>query len=288
MANARGKTVDTTSLRLVAHTAIYGEIHRDYLAHCLRYNHVAQYLNRGALHKTAHVLDVGCGIETPLPRLLSSMMMTHTTGSYTGVDYGAIRWPRQLKSFKTTFLEKADFVTVELPRRAFDVVTCFEVLEHVEAPHAFAMLSRMAELMEGSSVAFVSTPCYDPKVGPADNHVNEMSHAGFRVLLEAAGFEVLNVWGTFASQKDYKRQLTEASPELAALFERLQAYYHPCVLACLLAPLFPTFARNCLWQLRSAEPTLPTAAQLKELATPSHGSSVDWPRDLKRIIKEQK
>jgi SAM-dependent methyltransferase len=287
--NAKGKSIDTTSLHLVGHTAIYGEIHRDYLAHCLRYSHVARYLNEGKRCSSSHILDVGCGSEAPLARLLRSMMMVFKTGSYTGVDYGPVAWPWPKTSpekARTRFIERADFATVELPRDEYDAIVCFEVLEHVEPLHAFTMLKRMAALLRPKGAAFISTPCYDSVVGPAKNHVNEMSFNGLEALLWAAGFEVERVWGTFASQKDYKGLLKSRGID-AELWSSLSSYYDSSVLSCLFAPLFPERARNCIWKLRSGDrPVLLNVAERKRLAGSDHGSSERWPKDFMRIMKE--
>lgn len=287
MANKRGKSIDTTYLSIAGQVAKKGFIHRDYLAHCLRYSHVAKFMNESHRYATAHVLDVGCGREVPLARLLYSMMMTHTTGSYTGVDYGPVPWPdviqQDTKKFKLKLLERADFSTVELPRKKFDVITSFEVLEHVEAIHCFKMLQRMRSVVSSDGTVFLSTPCYDQKVGAADNHVNEMSHDGFKALLLGAGFRVSNVWGTFASQKDYKKLLTEPQ---RLIFDQLSSYYDSNVVACLFAPLFPEQSRNCIWELKPSSVKAIDQDDLKRLARPEHGSSVAWSKQLKQIAKE--
>jgi hypothetical protein len=219
--------------------------------------------------------------------MLYSMMMVHSTGSYTGVDYGPIPWPDSIsettKKFKAKFFEKSDFVKLELPRKTFDVITSFEVLEHVEAEHAYDMMRKMRMSISKQGHVFLSTPCYDPKVGPADNHVNEMSFEGFKALIEAAGFEIDKVWGTFASQKDYKKLMTEAQ---RSVFDSLIEYYDSGVASCMFAPLFPAQARNCIWKLRPGSIHGLEAADLKKLATPEHGSSELWPKQLKKIMKE--
>ena len=43
MANARGKKVDTTYLS-IDNAEERGFLHRDYIAHCLRWSHVVKYL----------------------------------------------------------------------------------------------------------------------------------------------------------------------------------------------------------------------------------------------------
>lgn len=293
--NRKGKTVDTTSLYFLKSTGgnDLGRrmmIHRDYLAHCLRWSHVVRYLQRGKRHQTAHVLDVGCGREALLPRLLSSMRLGHTTGSYTGVDYGPIDWPDLInprsKKFRMKLLPNIDFAIDSLPRKRYDVVTSFEVLEHVEPMHAFRMLQRVHEVIGARGVAFLSTPCYDLRVGAAGNHVNEMSYDGFHALLQLAGLRMKGVWGTFASQRDYRQTLSECYPGIDEAVDALREYYDSAVLACLLAPLVPEHARNCLWRVSRTTPTVLQPKILKQLATPRHGSSAEWPKTLKRLNQE--
>lgn len=289
MANAYGKEVDTTFLSISGAVASRGFLHRDYLAHTLRYSHVAKFLNAKGLYKKGHVLDVGCGREVPLARLMFSMRMTHTTGTYTGVDYGPVKWPSTIKKgpkFKMKLIEKADFATVDLPRKKFDAISCLEVLEHVEAYHAFKMAQRMSSLLSKTGRAFISTPCYDPRAGAAANHVNEMSYEGFKALLEAAGLKVEKVWGTFASQRDYKKVMEKHYPGISAIFEELSNYYDSNVTSCLFAPLFPERSRNCIWELSSSKSKVLDKAELKELCKSHHGSSKKWSAQLRKIMKE--
>jgi 2-polyprenyl-3-methyl-5-hydroxy-6-metoxy-1,4-benzoquinol methylase len=287
VANARGKTIDSTHLSLDQATE-RGFIHRDYLAHCLRWSHVARYLRGEHRYQTQHVLDVGCGREVPLAKLLFSDRMTHTTGSYTGVDVNKLERPKSItvetKRFNLTLLGKADFTTVKLARKSYDTIVSFEVLEHVEPEMTFHILQRIRQLLAKDGRAFISTPCFDPRMGAADNHVNEMSYLGLEYLIHLAGFKVVENYGTFASQRDYKHLLTAAEKDV---FLRLQAYYDSNVLACLFAPLYPAHSRNCLWVLTPK--ALPKAEKIPaDLLKPEHSSSDQWVPHLKRILKELK
>ena len=60
MANARGKEIDNTHLS-IDQAEERGFIHRDYIAHCLRWTHVAKYLHLKSRYKKASILDIGCG-----------------------------------------------------------------------------------------------------------------------------------------------------------------------------------------------------------------------------------
>lgn len=286
--NKRGKAIDTTCLSL-DHAEQRGFIHRDYLAHCLRWSHVVKYLMQQHRYKTHQVLDIGCGREAPLAKLLYSSRMTHTTGSYTGVDYGKLERPASIpdtKKFKARFLGNFDFAedwaVGDGVKNQFDTVVCFEMLEHVEPFHSFRTLQKINEVLKNAGSAFLSTPCYDPKMGAADNHVNEMSWMGLRLLIGLAGLDVIDCYGTFASQKDYKHKMDASQKDV---FERLSQYYDSNVLACFMAPMFPSEARNCLWHVkRGLGPTV--HGNIKELLKPEHSSSSHWARDVKRLLKE--
>lgn len=275
MVNARNKEIDNTHLS-IDQAEERGFIHRDYLAHCLRWTHVAKYLNEKKRYETHHVLDIGCGRDQPLPRLMYTSRLIPKTGTYTGIDYNKLT-PHEMfhtGKFPITLIGNAAFPDVALPRDYYDTIVCFEVLEHVEPAHSFRMLKGIRGLLADEGRAFISTPCYDYQVGAAANHVNEMSYLALGAMIEAAGLSVANVWGTFASQKDYKHLLTPAAREI---FEDLSQYYDSNYLATVFAPLFPDKARNCLWELRamnlgdwrSFEP-------LSTLTDAHHSSSTRW------------
>lgn len=242
-----------------------GFLHRDYIAHCLRWTHVVKTLYTQHRYKTARILDVGCGVEMPLAKLMHSSRLAPTEGYYIGVDYNKLSLPEQFKNtswkptatggvafpagfkLQTDELELPSGDTVEAP----NTIVSFEVLEHVEPKHCVAMLKMFHELVradEEQNVVFISTPCWDPDVGAADNHINEMTYQALGALLEDIGFNIEGHWGTFASQRDYKDEMTS---EVRHVYDRLSSYYDSNYLATIFAPLYPRYSRNCLWQLRA-------------------------------------
>jgi SAM-dependent methyltransferase len=281
MANERGKHIDNTHLSIDQAEA-RGFIHRDYIAHCLRWTHVAKYLCEKQRYKTARVLDVGCGVDLPLARLLYSSR--YIVEQYVGVDYNPAR-KFKLEPFHTgkfpisAYGDQAfpDDLEVSYPMGSPGsgvyrlnigggevvehalptVITSFEVLEHVEPSRVRKMLAAMHKLLSPTpgAVAFISTPCWDPKVGAAANHVNEMTYTALGALLEDMGFGIQGVWGTFASQKDYKQRFISQFGGGQELWSKLSEYYDSNYLATILAPLYPQLARNALWRI-SPEPTL--------------------------------
>lgn len=286
MANERGKSIDNTHLSIDQAEA-RGFIHRDYIAHCLRWSHVAKYLQQGKRYETAHILDIGCGRDVPLARLLYSSRLIPKTGSYTGLDYNKLKVPEMFHTGKfpidlygeTIFPQSAPgFVS----GRTFDVITCFEVLEHVEPAQVLLMLQAIRCLLTPGGRAFLSTPCYDPGTGAAANHVNEMSYHAFGSLIEHAGLCIENKWGTFASIRDYVDDI-QAEYGLGDVFEKLRAYYDVNYLATIFAPLFPDKARNCLWEVSAAQESTQFFARLEVYGNPDNSSSTLWTEFVKGL-----
>jgi 2-polyprenyl-3-methyl-5-hydroxy-6-metoxy-1,4-benzoquinol methylase len=287
MANARGKAIDNTHLSIDQAEA-RGFIHRDYIAHCLRWSHVSKFIREKNRYKTARVLDVGCGKDLPLARLLhtsrtspeqyvgveynkkaAELAEAHNFGKmdvnvFFGIDFAAdVCAPVDSKT--RTFTGQYQVTGSDDEVATFDppsIITCFEVLEHVEPAHARMMVRRMREiaaLHEKGCDIFISTPNWDPKVGAADNHVNEMKYEAIGYLLESEGLSIENVYGTFASQKDYKLRDWDGADvdgntaTLQALWDALGEYYDSNYLSTIFAPLFPDKARNALWHCRVAD-----------------------------------
>ena len=209
MANARGKEIDNTHLSIDQAEA-RGFIHRDYIAHCLRWTHVSKYLHLQARYKTARVIDIGCGKDMPLARMLYTSRLAPE--KYLGIEYNKMDIPEMFKnsSFQPDLISGADFTTIDHTLVAgglqYNYSTCFEVLEHVEPIKAIAILDHLPKFLAENSVSWFSTPCLDEKVGAAANHVNEMTYEAFGSLLEVMGYKILDHWGTFAYIKDYKTE----------------------------------------------------------------------------------
>lgn len=255
--NANGKTVDKTYLS-IDNAEDRGFIHRDYIAHCLRWTHVIKKLYEKNLYKDARILDIGCGRELPFAKTLYSSRLS--PAMYYGVDAGPIldedvskiaktqKFPHKLWE-NTNFLElcEGDFVdTTDGLLKSPNIVTCFEVLEHVEPSMMMEMLEHMKRLTSDNCRYFISTPCWN-RVDCAANHVNEMLYESLGAGFERHGFIIKNVYGTFASIRDYQHKITETG--LERVFEPLRKYYDTNFLSCIFAPLFPAQSRNCLWEL---------------------------------------
>ena len=252
MPNARGKSIDKTFLS-VDNAEDRGFIHRDYLAHCLRWTHVCKYLAQHQRYKEAKILDVGCGRELPLAKTLYSSR--YIPKEYVGVDYGpinddAIATLSKTDKFPGTYVPGTDITTVDLQPKQFNLITCFEVFEHVEPEHGVRMLRSLLFMLSDDGRLMLSTPCYNERTGAADNHVNETTYEALGSILETVGFRVEANYGTFASIRDYEQDVLE--DRLGPAFDKLREYYDTNYLATIFAPLYPHRSRNVLWVLRKA------------------------------------
>jgi hypothetical protein len=288
--NKHGKSVDKTFLS-IDQAEDRGFIHRDYIAHCLRWSHVCKRLYERKSYESAIILDVGCGRELPMAKMLYSSRLIPR--HYFGVDVGPIedseaakiangKFPHTLWEHQN-FLEltKQDVFLHRVPLEEYDypnIVTCFEVLEHVEPKMMIQMLHHMKSLTSEDARFFISTPCWN-FTDCAANHVNEMTYDALGAVFEDNGFIVENTYGTFASIRDYEHLITGQGKfygceGLNRIFDRLREYYDTNFLSCIFAPLFPAQSRNCMWELRKGteQRKFPTLAGCRE----PWGSSNLW------------
>ena len=225
---------------------------RDHLAHYLRWNFVIRRAKPGV-----KIMDIGCGDGGLLATLYHNR---RTPSEYMGLDVRE-RTIEKLRE-KWTGKDWAFFLAKDICESGplesihpmtghWDIITCFEVLEHVGRSRAPIVVDFIANSMGPDTIALIITPVYDSRVGAADNHiiegeVGEMSRAAVRNMLEDK-FEIIGNWGTFASVKDYKDLMT---PEEKVMYDRLHAYYDADIISVLFAPLHPEASRNNIWEVR--------------------------------------
>ena len=216
-------------------------VHRDYLAHCLRWSHIVRNAKMGET-----ILDLGCA-DAPLAMMF--YVNKFKPKKYVGVDIRpAVITQNQTKIFNfecnflcLNLLEQFD----QVPHDDYSIITCLEVIEHVERDEAVKLLKNIVSTMlRNESTLYLSTPCFNGE--KAANHVYEWTYQELKELLESL-FQVVAVHGTFCSQRDVKPVFNEHE---AWVFDQLHAYYDSNLLSILLAPLHPDRARNCLWTLR--------------------------------------
>lgn len=227
--------------------------HRDQFAHYLRWSHV---LKNAKIGQT--ILDFGCGSGEMLELFYRNK---YRPKQYLGLDIRKQTIDENNTKFASldfASFKQADLCQDELDLgQTFDIITCFEVIEHIGHKNADAFLDNIAYHCNKDTVVYLSTPNYDPQVGAANNHllgpdkeIGEWDHFELQAKLEEF-FTIENKFGTFASIKDYKSDLTGWKKEA---FEELRKYYDTNLLANMMAPMVPAeHARNCLWVLRVRE-----------------------------------
>ena len=227
--------------------------HRDQFAHYFRWSHV---LKNAKIGQT--ILDFGCGTGEILELFYRNR---YRPKKYLGLDIRQKTINDNNEKFKKLdFAEfrQADLCQPELDlKQTFDIITCFEVMEHIGHENADTFLDNIAYHCDSDTTVYLSTPNYDPKVGAAQNHllgpnkeVGEWDHFELEEKLSEF-FIIKKKYGTFASIKDYKNDLHDWQ---IPMFEALKEYYDTNVLAVLMAPIIPPeHARNCLWVLQVRE-----------------------------------
>lgn len=241
MTRQRGKDnrdFDQTAL----HSSGHGRnLHRDYTAHFFRWSFARRFINQ-----TDKVLEVGCGGETPLFRVLAANKSTYPT-RYVGVDLNKFKHP---KAKWAKFYSEFNFIEdyKKLPKFN-DVIIHFEVIEHMQVKHGRQLLKGCHALLKKGGTMLMSTPVYNGK-WQAKNHIHEYEIEELRQEVEKAGFQVVRRFGTFMNKQEVTKKASIVDPAHRAVYDELEAYYDNDALACFLAPLYPDLARNNLWVCR--------------------------------------
>jgi hypothetical protein len=128
--------------------------------------------------------------------------------------------------------------------QGFDLLTCFEVIEHMAKADGRRLLTGLRGLAAPGATVLVSTPVYNER-HMAAAHIHEYRFTELRAELERAGLAVDRVVGTFMTSQALKRVATK---EHQAMAKELHALWHSWeVIACMFAPYYPEASSNCCW-----------------------------------------
>lgn len=233
------------------------KIHRDYLAHVMRWGWIIRQIRRRAgLNKELQIIEVGCGRETSLFKALASGTSPALPKRMTLVDINKLK---ESKVKWTDFRSNFDFVTrwpeLQAEGLVYDMAVNTEVIEHITTPLGLAMLNGVYQLLAPGGDFFISTPVYNGH--RAVNHIREYTVLELQEMLELSGFEVVKRYGTFASWNDIKRgvrsdeSLNEDQKQwFLEKYNEVADFYGHDVMACYAAPLYPDFSRNNVWHCR--------------------------------------
>lgn len=234
--------------------------HRDQFAHYLRWTHVMNQFRTGDI-----VVDFGAGRCYLLEVLWRNR---RKPGKYIALEYKESEVFKAREKYKE--LDYAEFHVQDIIKPTMDYsqfkgdrVVSFEVAEHVGRQHVveepYTFLKNFMDCGNENAIYYLSTPNFDPEIGAAANHTydsgdgrgvasQELDHFELQTAIEEVGFEVVNKFGTFASQRDYKESLNDWQREM---FNALRKYYDSNLVSNLMAPVIEAeFARNTLWVLK--------------------------------------
>jgi len=239
---------DQTYLSEIKHGKL---VHRDYAAHFFRWG-FAWRLGSGK-----RVLDVGCGPEWPLGRVLQRHgSMSRRASKYVGVDLSQDFSEVHVKCYDLypgfDFTDARNRDVLKERHGSFDLVCSFEVIEHMDIGDGRMLVMGMAELLEPEGTILISTPRNPGDRKQARNHVHEWSDEELGAVFHEAGLRVRERYGTFGDV-DSLRRAAKADPAALQVYDRLRPYYSDEVLACFLAPLYPEACKNSIWVLEHKE-----------------------------------
>lgn len=158
------------------------------------YEHFPRYGLATQLAHGARVLDFGCGTG------YGTALLGEVAESVVGMDIAeeAIKWAKEThRNPKLIFDQRADLGR-GLPQSSFDLVTCFEMIEHVDHAMQLDTIRSIAQLLTPGGKLVISTP--DPRFtapyGDNPYHLREMTEPEFLALLQE-GFKhvmILKQW----------------------------------------------------------------------------------------------
>jgi|GEM_PF-5078187 len=227
---------------------------RDQLAHVSRYLYIVEWLEGYArkLGRPLDILDIGCG-DVYVARVLiasSRVKKTDVVRRYVGLDiddYSLQLTGKTLPQSMPIELICGDVTTGGLAQftdKAFDLVICTEVLEHIQPEFVLGVLSEIKRLTQW---ALISTPNVSGGSGriPQD-HVQEWDCEVLTALMRQAGLEVRKRIGIFCNLARVK-ELCKQDPKLAKIYDLLSDRMDSHFLSICMARFVGAEAQNVLY-----------------------------------------
>jgi ubiquinone/menaquinone biosynthesis C-methylase UbiE len=197
--------VETIRLQAEEHPLIEDEPPATPAEHCLRLMHLRAYDEAVAHAAGRDVLDVGCNTG------YGTLRFAPVAGRVVGVDVS----PRAIEAAERRAPDgRPEFVLTSgfelpFPDASFDLVTSFQVLEHVPDPIAY--LEEIRRVVRPGGTIILATPNaatrLDPGMAPWNRfHVHEYVATELRELLERV-FPVVHVRGMFGTPTLYETEI---------------------------------------------------------------------------------
>lgn len=157
----------------------------------LFYEHLNRYKFASTLVKEKEVLDLACGVGYGCEILKDA-----GAKSVTGLDLSkdAIDYAKRKYSQPGVKFVRGDAIASDLQSNKFDVVSCFEFIEHIDEQDK--ALKEIKRILKDNGILFISTP--NKLTYHEDNkfHKKELNFKQFKMLLKKY-FKNIQIYGQF-------------------------------------------------------------------------------------------
>ena len=124
-------------------------------------------------------LDAGCGMGS------ATFYLAKFAGNMTGIDISEIAIDYAVRNYtlKNCIFEIMDIKNLMYPDSSFDVVTSFEVLEHLNHEDQIRYIREISRVLKSGGELFLSTPNKNLTDGKNSFHICELVEQDLRDLL---------------------------------------------------------------------------------------------------------
>jgi 2-polyprenyl-3-methyl-5-hydroxy-6-metoxy-1,4-benzoquinol methylase len=149
-----------------------------HFAEKMRQEHICRYYFAAQLVQGKNVLDVGCGVGYG-----SRILADHNAARVEAfdIDIEAVSHARKYYCRENIVFHRASAEEFDLGEGVFDVVVCFELIEHVSCQESVLRMIRRA--LKSDGVVFISTP-RNLERKRSEFHVNELNLNEFLDIID--------------------------------------------------------------------------------------------------------
>ncbi|WP_316396923.1 methyltransferase domain-containing protein [Bradyrhizobium sp. 33ap4] len=146
------------------------------------YEHLPRYAFAKSHSSGKRILDFGCGTG------YGAAAMSKAANHVLAVDLneGALEFARRQHKAPNLSFERVADLCAGFTDQQFDRITCFEVIEHLDAADQITLLDNFRRILKDDGLLFISTP--NPEVtkryGENPYHLKELSAEEFRSLID--------------------------------------------------------------------------------------------------------